>query len=206
VTRIRGTSHEDFVNWWQYLSKFFIEREKFQEKFVKKSKAHVLCSLTFPPRPASWSNCQSLWLLIMRSRVRFSWLVGQAEQKMAKSKGRGRGGEASYQWSSYTWIYHKTTQKLHGVGFKKRAPRAIKDIRKFAMKQMGTTDVRVDTRLNKQVWWKGIRNVPFCVRVRLSRRRNDDEDSPNKLYNLVTYVPVASFKWLQKENVDAGQE
>ena len=65
------------------------------------------------------------------------------------------------------------------------------------MKQMGTPDVRVDIRLNKQVWSKGIRNVPFRVRVRLSRRRNDDEDSPNKLYTLVTYVPVASFEGLQ---------
>lgn len=50
------------------------------------------------------------------------------------------------------------------------------------------------------------RNVPFRVRVRLSRRRNDDEDSANKLYTLVTYVPVAAFKNLQTENVEAGQE
>lgn len=50
------------------------------------------------------------------------------------------------------------------------------------------------------------RNVPFRVRVRLSRRRNDDEDSANKLYTLVTYIPVASFKGLQTENVDASQD
>lgn len=50
------------------------------------------------------------------------------------------------------------------------------------------------------------RNVPFRVRVRLSRRRNDDEDSANKLYTLVTYIPVASFKSLQTENVDASQD
>lgn len=42
-------------------------------------------------------------------------------------------------------------------GFKKRAPRALKEIRKFAMKEMGTPDVRIDTRLNKAVWTKGIR-------------------------------------------------
>ena len=47
------------------------------------------------------------------------------------------------------------------------------------------------------------RNPPFRVRVRLSRRRNDDEDSPNKLYTLVTYVPVESFKELQTENVES---
>ncbi|XP_001607790.1 60S ribosomal protein L31 [Nasonia vitripennis] len=103
----------------------------------------------------------------------------------------------------YTVNLHK---RLHGVGFKKRAPRAIKEIRKFAEKQMGTPDVRIDTRLNKQLWSKGIRNVPFRVRVRLSRRRNDDEDSVHKLYTLVTYIPVATFKGLQTENVDASQD
>ncbi|XP_011499494.1 PREDICTED: 60S ribosomal protein L31 [Ceratosolen solmsi marchali] len=103
----------------------------------------------------------------------------------------------------YTVNLHK---RLHGVGFKKRAPRAIKEIRKFAEKHMGTPDVRIDTRLNKQLWSKGIRNVPFRVRVRLSRRRNDDEDSLHKLYTLVTYIPVATFKGLQTENVDASQD
>ncbi|XP_040309980.1 large ribosomal subunit protein eL31 isoform X2 [Neofelis nebulosa] len=87
-------------------------------------------------------------------------------------------------------------------GFKKRAPRALKEIRKFAMKEMGTPDVRIDTRLNKAVWAKGIRNVPYRIRVRLSRKRNEDEDSPNKLYTLVTYVPVTTFKNLQTVNVD----
>ncbi|XP_059133669.1 large ribosomal subunit protein eL31-like [Peromyscus eremicus] len=82
------------------------------------------------------------------------------------------------------------------------APRALKEIRKFAMKEMGTPDVRIDTRLNKAVWAKGIRNVPYCIRVRLSRKRNEDEDSPNKLYTLVTYVPVTIFKNLQTVNVD----
>ncbi|KAF7996779.1 hypothetical protein HCN44_002425 [Aphidius gifuensis] len=103
----------------------------------------------------------------------------------------------------YTVNLHK---RLHGIGFKKRAPRAIKEIKIFAEKQMLTPDVRIDTRLNKQLWSKGIRNVPFRVRVRLSRRRNDDEDSPNKLYTLVSYVPVGSFKGLQTENVDENLE
>lgn len=54
----------------------------------------------------------------------------------------------------YTVNLHK---RLHGIGFKKRAPRAIKAIRHFAEKHMGTPDVRIDTRLNKQLWSKGIR-------------------------------------------------
>lgn len=50
-------------------------------------------------------------------------------------------------------------------GFKKRAPRALKEIRKFAMKEMGTPDVRIDTRLNKAVWAKGIRYVSAAFGV-----------------------------------------
>merc|ERR1740128_955179 len=70
---------------------------------------------------------------------------------------------------------------------------------------MGTPDVRVDTRLNKHVWHKGVKNVPFRIRVRLARKRNEDEDSVHKLYTLITYVPVTTFKGLQTVNVDAGE-
>ncbi|XP_067627430.1 large ribosomal subunit protein eL31 [Eurosta solidaginis] len=98
------------------------------------------------------------------------------------------------------------SKRVHNIGFKKRAPRAIKEIRKFAEKEMGTNDVRIDTRLNKHIWSKGIRSTPVRVRVRLARRRNDDEDSPNKLYTLVTYVPVATFKNLQTENVESSDD
>lgn len=122
---------------------------------------------------------------------------------MVKSNPRGeKKGKSALEeviTREYTIHLHK---RLHGVGFKKRAPRAIKEIRKFASKQMGTEDVRVDVRLNKFVWSQGIRNVPFRVRVRLARRRNEDEDSVHKLYTLVTLVPVDSFKGLHTENVD----
>nr|ABI52770.1 ribosomal protein L31 [Argas monolakensis] len=126
---------------------------------------------------------------------------------MAKIKGEGKRekrGKSTLNevvTREYTIHLHK---RLHGVGFKKKAPRAIKEIRKFAEKQMGTSDVRVDTRLNKFIWSKGVRNVPFRVRVRLARRRNEDEDSPNKLYTLVTFVPVDTFKKLQTVNVESS--
>merc|ERR1719454_2588928 len=54
---------------------------------------------------------------------------------------------------------------------------------------MGTSDVRVDTGLNKFVWSKGIRNVPFRVRVRLARKVAEDEEASEKLYTLCTYEP-----------------
>ncbi|VDP58654.1 unnamed protein product [Heligmosomoides polygyrus] len=48
-------------------------------------------------------------------------------------------------------------------------------------------------------------NVPFRVRVRLSRRRNEDEDSVHKLYTLCTFVPCPSFKGLTNVNVDSEE-
>ena len=86
--------------------------------------------------------------------------------------------------------------------FKKKAPRAIRAIKKFATKMMGTDDVRIDTRLNKYVWSQGIRNVPYRVRVRLARRVNEDEEAKEKLYTLVQVVEVPTFKGLQTEVVD----
>ncbi|XP_047313886.1 60S ribosomal protein L31-like isoform X2 [Impatiens glandulifera] len=44
----------------------------------------------------------------------------------------------------YTINLHK---RLHRCTFKKNAPNAIKEIRKFAEKAMGTSDVRVDEEL-----------------------------------------------------------
>ncbi|ELV13992.1 60S ribosomal protein L31 [Tupaia chinensis] len=119
----------------------------------------------------------------------------------AKKGGEKKKGRSAIEvvTREYTINIHK---RIHGMGFKKRAPRALKEIRKFAMKEMGTPDVLIDTRLNKAVWAKGIKNVPYRIRVRLSRKRNEDEDSLNKLYSLVTYVPVTTFENLQTVNDD----
>jgi len=124
---------------------------------------------------------------------------GGGEKKGKKSEGKGKSAMSEVVTREYTINIHK---RIHGIGFKRRAPRAIKEVRKFAEKQMGTSDVRIDTRLNKHLWSKGVRNVPFRVRVRLSRRRNDDEDSVHKLYTLATHVAVTSFKKLTTVNVD----
>merc|ERR1712124_74287 len=87
----------------------------------------------------------------------------------------------------YTVNLHK---RLHGSTFKKRAPRAIRAIKKFATQMLGTSDVRVHPQLNKAVWAKGIKNVPHRLRVRCERRRNEDEDAKEKLFTIVTHVIV----------------
>ncbi|KAL3624600.1 60S ribosomal protein L31 [Castilleja foliolosa] len=101
----------------------------------------------------------------------------------------------------YTINLHR---RLHGCTFKKKAPKAIKEIRKFAQKAMGTTDVRVDVKLNKHIWSRGIRSVPRRVRVRIARKRNEDEDAKEELYSLVTVteIPEGGLKGLGTEVIE----
>ncbi|TVU03836.1 hypothetical protein EJB05_50606 [Eragrostis curvula] len=111
----------------------------------------------------------------------------------------------------YTINLHK---RLHGwlftdqydscSTFKKKAPNAIKEIRKFAQKAMGTTDVRIDVKLNKHIWSSGIRSVPRRVRVRIARKRNDEEDAKEELYSLVTVaeIPPEGLKGLGTKVVE----
>ena len=47
--------------------------------------------------------------------------------------------------------------------FKKRAPRAVKELKKFAEKMMKTADVRIDSKLNKEIWSQGIKFVVSFV-------------------------------------------
>ena len=98
----------------------------------------------------------------------------------------------------YTVHLHK---HLHGCTFKKRAPKAVKVLKQFAQKQMQTKDVRLDPDLNKHLWSRGIKSVPHRVRVRLERKRNNDEDG-DLLFTHVSVVPVSSFKGLQTIVID----
>ena len=63
--------------------------------------------------------------------------------------------------------------------------------------EQGTSDVRLDPQLNKKVWESGIKGVPFRLRVRISRKRNDEEGAKEKLYSYVQAVNVKDPKGLQ---------
>jgi large subunit ribosomal protein L31e len=112
----------------------------------------------------------------------------------------------------YTIHLHK---HVHGRSFKKRAPHAVKAVVQFATKAMGTTDVRIDPKLNQQLWSRGIKSVPHRIRVKLERasafvpqdaleltpfwvtytgKRNDEEGAKEKLFTYASYVPVTTFK------------
>lgn len=75
---------------------------------------------------------------------------------MAKGKTEKRTKSAINEVVTRECTIH-LNKRLHKIGFKKRSPRAVKIIRKFAEKEMGTNDVRIDTRLNKAIWARGIR-------------------------------------------------
>ena len=95
-------------------------------------------------------------------------------------------------------------KRTHKTTFKAKTPKAVKAVREFAEKAMGTKDVRLDPKVNKELWKQGVRNPPKRIRVRLSRKRNEDEDAEEKLYTLVQLVEVSSFKGLQTETVDSA--
>lgn len=86
---------------------------------------------------------------------------------MAKGKTEKRTKSAINEVVTRECTIH-LNKRLHKIGYKKRSPRAVKIIRKFAEKEMGTTDIRIDTRLNKAIWARGIRwenTQNFCIKM-----------------------------------------
>jgi len=75
-------------------------------------------------------------------------------------------------------------------------------IREFARKQMNTNDVRLHPSVNGAVWAKGIKSVPHRMRIRLARKRNESEDAKEKLYTLISHVPMSNYKGVQTETVE----
>lgn len=117
-----------------------------------------------------------------------------------KGQGKKRSALHDVVTRDYTIHMHK---RVHDTQFKQRAPKAIKEVVKFAQKAMGVKDVRVDPKLNQEVWKLGVRGVPRRLRVRLERKRNDDEDAKEKLYVYATpIVGITNFHGLQTTVVD----
>ncbi|QRW26059.1 ribosomal protein L31e [Rhizoctonia solani] len=112
-------------------------------------------------------------------------------QKGMQLTGKTRSALQDVVTREYTIHLHK---HVHGRSFKKRAPWAVKSVVTFAQKSMGVKD---------ELWKQGVKNVPHRVRVKLERKRNDDEDAKEKLYVYASHVPVPSFKGLQTLVVEA---
>ncbi|KAF5919766.1 hypothetical protein HPG69_000367, partial [Diceros bicornis minor] len=88
-------------------------------------------------------------------------------QKAPPKKGGEKKGPFCHQQSGNQRVPHQHSQ-VHPW-----------KIQKFVRKELGTSDVHMNCRLNKAVWAKGIRNVPYYISIWLSRKHDEDEDSPN---------------------------
>ncbi|KAJ4901346.1 Ribosomal protein L31e protein [Raphanus sativus] len=148
----------------------------------------VYCVPTTPPSPTV-----SLSLGVLGEAKE------QRKRHLEMSEKKGRKEEVVTR--EYTINLHR---RLHSCTFKKKAPKAIKVIRKFAEKAMGTKDVRVDLKLNKQIWSRGIRGPPRRIRVRVARKRNDDEDAKEEFFSLVTVaeIPAEGLSGLGTKVID----
>jgi len=129
--------------------------------------------------------------------------INKTHTTMPKQAKERKSRSADVVTREYTVNLNK---RLHKVTFKNKAPKAITELKKFAKQVMGTEDVRIDVNLNKFLWSQGIRNVPSRVRVRLHRKRNEDEEAQDQLYTLVTHVNVDSYRGLQSTNVEMDDE
>ncbi len=77
-------------------------------------------------------------------------------------------------------------RRLYKTQFKKKAPRAVKEIRQYAQQVMRTKDVRIDPELNKNLWKNGVRNLDARVNVVFERKKNEeDEEGREKMYTVV---------------------
>ncbi|GFS43875.1 ribosomal protein L31e family protein [Actinidia rufa] len=67
-----------------------------------------------------------------------------------------------------------------------------------ALTRMVSTNLSLPSHLTRIITQLGIRSVPRRVRVRIARKRNDDEDAKEELYSLVTVaeIPAEGLKGL----------
>ena len=81
-----------------------------------------------------------------------------------------------------------------GVAFKKRVPKAIRQIAAIARRVAGVEDVKISEEVNLFMWKNSIRNPPRRIRVEIEVKEQD-----NQKFAVVNYVPTESFKGLQTE-------
>mmetsp|Transcript_849 Transcript_849/g.977 ORF Transcript_849/g.977 Transcript_849/m.977 type:complete len:127 (+) Transcript_849:45-425(+) len=120
--------------------------------------------------------------------------------KQGKRQGRGRRKTPYNQPLTKDYTY-PLWKMIKGCKLEKRAPKAIKNIKDFAYKQMGTSDVRVANGLNRAIWARGIRKPPRKIRLRLQRLPNDDEDAKREMYVMCSLVHVDTFSGLKSPEV-----
>lgn len=80
------------------------------------------------------------------------------------------------------------------------ATKAVREIKRFAEKNMLTKDNRISVSLNQFIWAQGVRGVPNRIRVRIERKKNESEEKGEKFYTQIDLIKVRKFKNLITEN------
>lgn len=93
---------------------------------------------------------------------------------------------------------HQHSKRIHGVGFQKRTPGHSET---WDFEGDGNPRCACGRQTQHSLRGQRRKDCTIAQPVLLSRKRHGDEDSPNKLYASVTYVPATTFKNLQTVNV-----
>ena len=88
-------------------------------------------------------------------------------------------------------------KRLHGVKFKNRASKAILEIKKFAKKIFNSNEIRVDSKLNNQIWKYGPRHVCLRIRVRISKQPYLTKKNTENSFIFISLVNQKDFKKTQ---------
>lgn len=64
-------------------------------------------------------------------------------------------------------------RKVYFLQRTKRAPRAIRLIRKFIQRHLKVKEVKIDEKLNNYIWSRGIEKPPRRVRVRVVKTEDN---------------------------------
>lgn len=160
----------------------------------------------------SWANvspcgerCPDSFNIHLFQALRIQMQTKQTKIPAYYQLGPGRMAPAKTARRALKWVRTRgytinIPKHIQGGGFKKHAPEDTQKPLQICHEGDGAPEVCVNTRLNKTVWAKGISNVLCCIHVQLSRKHNQNEDSPNKLYTSVTYyhfqIPTDSLTWM----------
>lgn len=82
----------------------------------------------------------------------------------------------------------------------------MKEVKAFAKKMMGTDDNRLDVKLNKELWSRGMTMCLTAFEFNCTENETRTRYVTEKLYTLITHVEVDSFSELGTVNVKAEEE
>lgn len=152
-------------------------------------------------RRGFYKNFKEL-LTIKEKTDNFDYIADESWQNGSHREGGEKHG--SIMTEAVSWEH---TAKIHkgiqGTAFKNRIHRALKMICKFEIKDMETANAYINTSLNKETWSCLDPRNDECptLCVQLARKQNEGEDSPSKLYILITYIHVTTFRTMKVDEI-----